>query len=194
MTKIIGLTGGIGSGKTTIANYMKSLGIPVFIADEESKKLLMTPEILFEIKKEFGETIFQNGLLNKAKLASIVFQDPKMLKKLNSILHPAVQRNFRLWLVSHSNAPIVVKEAAILFESGSAKDCHAVITVEAPLEERIRRVVERDNVVKEEVMNRINNQWTSAMRRSKSDYVIENTDYNMAIQQTREILKKIEIQ
>ena len=138
MTKIIGLTGGIGSGKTTIAQYFKSLGVPVYIADDEAKKLLDNPDIQKEIKAVFGEFVFENNTISKEKLASIVFQNPQKLSELNGIIHPAVKKHFQLWVANYQSEPIVIKEAAILFESGSNQDCDKIITVVAPLETRIQ--------------------------------------------------------
>jgi dephospho-CoA kinase len=192
MTKIIGLTGGIGSGKTTIANYIKSLGIPVYIADDEAKKLLNDDTIQKEIKNAFGETIFENNLLSKERLSQIVFNDTDKLKKLNSIIHPAVKAHFKEWLEDHKKVPMIVKEAAILFESGSDQDCDAVITVVAPINTRIERVKQRDKIAEQEVLKRIKNQWSDEMRLEKSDYSIENNDLTKAFQQVDEILKKID--
>jgi dephospho-CoA kinase len=191
MTKIVGLTGGIGSGKTTIAKHIKSMGIPVYIADDEAKKILMLPETLNALKLVFGNSVFDDGLLNKDKLSNIVFNNPEMLKQLNQIIHPAVKRDFENWLIANKNHPIVVKEAAILFESGSYKDCDAVITIVAPLNNRIQRIMARDNTIYEAVLSRINNQWTDEMRIEKSDYVIENEDVNIACKQTENILKTL---
>lgn len=191
MTKIIGLTGGIGSGKTTIAKHIKSLGIPIYIADDEAKKILMLPETLKSLKLVFGNIIFDNETLNKNKLANIVFSNPEMLKQLNKIIHPAVKRDFDNWLIANKNQPLVIKEAAILFESGSYRDCDAVITIVTTLNSRIQRVMERDKTSYEAVLSRVNNQWTDEMRIEKSDYVIENEDINLAFLQTENILKKI---
>ncbi len=191
MTKIIGLTGGIGSGKTTIANYIKSKGIPVYIADDEARKLLYDEVIKEKIKNAFGETIFDNSILSKEKLAKIVFTDPDKLNTLNSIVHPAVIAHFKNWLECNKQEPIVFKEAAILFESGSDKDCDAVITVTAPVELRIERVINREKISRTEVLNRINNQWTDEMRLSKSKYHIDNIDLTSSFRQVDEILKKI---
>src|SRR5688572_21541422 len=119
MTKIIGLTGGIGSGKTTVANEFLSLGIPVYITDLEAKKLMQSDSVLDQIKSEFGDTVFENGILIREKLSEIVFNDNKRLAKLNSIVHPAVKQHFREWLLEHKNDPFVIYESAILFESGS---------------------------------------------------------------------------
>ncbi len=193
MTKIIGLTGGIGSGKTTLANYIKSLGIPVYIADDEAKKLFLNPIVLQKIKTAFGETIFENNLLSKDRLAKIVFNDTKKLKELNDIIHPAVKAHFENWLKQFSDKPFVVKEAAILFESGSYKDCDVIITVIAPLKTRIERVIQRDQISEDAVLSRINNQWSDEMRIAKSDYIIENNDLSIAKRQLDKILKKMMI-
>ena len=160
MTKIIGLTGGIGSGKTTIAKHLISLGIPVYIADDKAKKILLLPEILKSLKLVFGNAIFEGEILNKDKLSAIVFNNPKKLKQLNQITHPVIKKDFDNWLKANENFPLVVKEAAILFESGSYKDCDVIITIVAPIEERIHRVMTRDNTNSEAVLSRINYQWT----------------------------------
>ena len=191
MTKIIGLTGGIGSGKTTIAKHLISLGIPVYIADDKAKKILLLPEILKSLKLVFGNAIFEGEILNKDKLSAIVFNNPKKLKQLNQITHPVIKKDFDNWLKANENFPLVVKEAAILFESGSYKDCDVIITIVAPIEERIHRVMTRDNTNSEAVLSRINNQWTDEMRMEKSDYVVENKDIIKAFSQTEKILEKI---
>lgn len=191
MTKIIGLTGGIGSGKTTIANYFKSLGVPVYIADDAAKQVMEFPEIIAEIKNTFGANVFENEKLNRQKLADIVFNNPEQLQKLNAIVHPAVKKHFESWLSEHSSFPIIIKEAAILFESGSYKDCDLIITVNAPLETRIKRVMDRDNANESAILKRVNNQWTDEMRSSKSDYIIDNVDLAKAKWQAKEILKKL---
>ena len=194
MTKIIGLTGGIGSGKTTLATYLKSLGIPVFIADDEAKKLIQSPEVVAEIQTIFGTTIFENGVLNRQQLAAIVFSNPEKLSQLNAIIHPAVKKQFGFWLDQYQSEPFVVYEAAILFESGSYKNCDSIITITAPLEDRITRVMQRDNSTREQVLHRINTQWTDEQRIAKSDFVIENSDAQQAKNSIDEILKILKIQ
>lgn len=194
MTKIIGLTGGIGSGKTTLATYLKSLGIPVFIADDEAKKLMQSPEVVAEIQTIFGTTIFENGILNRQQLAAIVFSNPEKLSQLNAIIHPAVKKQFGFWLDQYQSEPFVVYEAAILFESGSYKNCDSIITITAPLEDRITRVMQRDNSTREQVLYRINAQWTDEQRIAKSDFVIENSDDQQAKNSIDEILKILKIQ
>lgn len=193
MTKIIGLTGGIGSGKTTIANYFREAGVPVYIADDEAKKITQTPEILDEIKKAFGDSIFDNSILNREKLSQIVFSDPEKLKLLNSIIHPAVRKHFENWILKHENAPFVIYEAAILFESGSYKNCDSIITVTAPIETRIKRVIQRDNTTRELVLKRINAQWNDEQRISKSDFVIENLDPKITKSEVDKTLKILNI-
>lgn len=189
MTKIIGLTGGIGSGKTTIANYFKSLGIPVYIADDEAKKVMQLPEIHSQIKLEFGKNVFENDLINTSKLAKLVFNNPEKLKKLNKIVHPAVKKHFDNWVLQHKESPLVIKEAAILFESGSYQYCDKIITVVAPIETRIKRVMERDQTSRENVLDRINSQWTDDQKTSKSDFVITNISIEEAKNQVDKIIK-----
>lgn len=174
MTKIIGLTGGIGSGKTTVANYIKSLGIPVYIADTEAKKIMETQQVIDLVKETFGKEIISENKINREKLAQLVFNHPDKLQKLNDIVHPLVRHHFNHWVKDHSGFPFLVKEAAILFESGSYKFCDSIITVTAPLEVRLQRVVNRDKVTMESVMNRMKNQWSEEQKIEKSDYIIHN--------------------
>nr|WP_315143573.1 dephospho-CoA kinase [uncultured Flavobacterium sp.] len=194
MTKIIGLTGGIGSGKTTIANYFSTLGIPVYIADDEAKKLMESSEVKDSIKEKFGESIFDNTILNRAKLAEIVFADSGKLDQLNAIVHPAVRNHFKKWLLNHEASPFVIYEAAILFESGNYKNCDYIITVTAPLESRIQRVIDRDKTNREQVLKRINAQWNDEQRISKSNFIIDNRNIETAKLKVEEILKILYIQ
>lgn len=193
MTKIIGLTGGIGSGKTTIAHHFQSLGIPVYIADEEARKLMQSDEIVTTLKETFGEDLFENNVLNRGKLAEKVFNNPDKLKVLNAIVHPAVKKHFKQWLLEHKEFPIVIYEAAILFESGSYKDFDAIITVTAPIETRIQRVIVRDNTSREQVLKRMEAQWTDEQRISKSDFVIENINIENSLIEIEKILKILKI-
>lgn len=193
MTKIIGLTGGIGSGKTTIANHFLSTGIPVYIADEEARKLMQSDEIVNAIKETFGADFFENNMLKREKLAEVVFNNPEKLKQLNSIVHPAVKSHFKQWLLRHAAFPFVIYEAAILFESGNYKDFDMIITVTAPLESRIQRVMKRDGTTRDLVLKRINSQWTDEQRISKSDYVVENINSEIAKKEIEEILKILKI-
>ena len=189
MQKSIGLTGGIGSGKTTIANYLASLGIPVYIADDAGKKVMQQQKIIKAIQQKFGSDIVKENQLNRARLAEIVFNNPDRLKELNAIVHPAVREDYKKWLAEHTDAPFLVYESAILFESGSYKDFDYVITITAPLEVRVARVLQRDDTEREQVMKRINAQWTDDQRVSKSDFVIENIDIDLAKAEINKILK-----
>jgi dephospho-CoA kinase len=193
MAKIIGLTGGIGSGKTTLAAYIESLGIPVFIADDEARKLMQSESVLKEIETSFGTAIFKNGQLNRQQLAEIVFSNPEKLSQLNQIIHPAVKKSFKIWLDQYQSAQFVVYEAAILFESGNYQNCDYTISITAPIEDRIARVIQRDNSTRDQVLNRINVQWTDEERAMKSDFVITNTDQKNSKSQLDEILKILKI-
>ena len=194
MTKIIGLTGGIGSGKTTVANHFIAVGIPVYIADDEARKIMQSPEILKKIEKIFGSVIFKNEVLNRQKLAEIVFSNSDKLKQLNAIIHPAVKKHFGNWILNYKNSPFVIYETAILFEGGSYKDCDKIITVTAPLETRIERVIQRDKTSRENVLKRIKMQWTDDQRLGKSDFVIENINPEITKSEVGKILKILKIQ
>jgi len=193
MTKIIGLTGGIGSGKSTIANFFKEFGLPVYIADDEARRIMDTQYIVNQIKHVFGNAIFDNEILDRAKLADIVFNDSDQLSKLNGIIHPAVKKDFNEWLIKHNEYSHVVYEAAILFESGRYKDCDIVITVSAPEKTRIDRVVKRDNTTTEQVLSRIKMQWKDEERESKSDFIIPNENLKIAKEEVLKILKILNI-
>ncbi|CAD0008235.1 MULTISPECIES: dephospho-CoA kinase [Flavobacterium] len=193
MTKIIGLTGGIGSGKTTIANYFEEKGVPVYIADDEAKKIMQSQYIIEQIKTVFGGVVFENEVLNRAKLAEIVFNDSEKLNQLNTIIHPAVKKDFESWLQKKQNYDYIVYEAAILFESGRYKDCDIVITVTAPEEVRIERVIKRDKTSKEQVLSRMKMQWKEEERIAKSNFVIFNDNLKMAKEEVVKILKILNI-
>lgn len=189
--KIIGITGGIGSGKTTITKYIESLGYPVYIADDQAKNLLYTEEVVNEIRNVFGEEIIENNLVDKKKLATFVFGNEDKLKKLNEIVHPKVRQHFINWL-KQCDKPFVVKEAAILFESGAYKDCDYTILVTAPEDVRIDRVIKRDNTNKEDVIKRIRSQWSDEDKAKLADFVIQNIDLEQSKKEIDEIIKKIE--
>ena len=172
--KIIGLTGGIGSGKSTVLELFKFLGVKTYSADESAKKLVNTdPYLINLIKSSFGDNIYDKGILNSRKLSKIVFEDTEKLKLLNSIIHPAVAKDFKLFLNS-INEDYIVKEAAIIFETKSENSYDKIIFIQAPLEIRIERVMNRDNISREEVMKRINNQLDENLIIDKCDYVIRN--------------------
>lgn len=193
MTKIIGITGGIGSGKSTIANFFADFNIPIYIADIQAKEVMKISEIISEIKVVFGKIIFDKDILNRQKLAEIVFNNPQKLASLNAIIHPAVKIHFQNWLQNNQNADYVIYESAILFETGSNEICDFIITVTAPVETRIQRVIQRDNTTKEAVLNRINAQWNDQQRIDKSDFVIENLELEKTAIQVKTILKMLNI-
>lgn len=193
MTKVIGLTGGIGSGKTTIANYFATMGIPVYIADDEAKKVMQSENIVKQIKATFGDSLFENEILNRAKLAEIVFNNAAKLAELNAIVHPAVKKDFEQWLDENKKNNYVVYEAAILFESGRYKECDVIITVTAPEETRIERVVKRDNTTREQVLSRMKMQWDDEKRISLSNFVINNSNLKIAKEEVVKILKILNI-
>ncbi|WP_426485599.1 dephospho-CoA kinase [Flavobacterium sp. 2] len=193
MTKVIGLTGGIGSGKTTVANYFKEMGVPVYIADDGARTVMQSDAVIKEIKETFGEALFENDILNRAKLADIVFNNADKLAQLNAIVHPAVKKDFELWLLNHRDKEYVIYEAAILFESGRYKDCDSIITVTAPEEIRIERVLKRDNTTREQVLSRMQMQWKDEDRISKSNFVINNVNLKIAREEVVKILKILNI-
>jgi dephospho-CoA kinase len=193
MTKVIGLTGGIGSGKTTIANYFQEMGVPVYIADNGAKNIMQSEDIVKQIKTVFGEILFENNILNRAKLAEIVFNDKNKLEQLNAIVHPAVKKDFEVWLLQHKNSAYVIYEAAILFESGRYKECDVIITITAPEEVRIERVLKRDNTTREQVLSRMKMQWDDEKRISRSNFVINNDNLKNAKEEVVKILKILDI-
>lgn len=171
---IVGLTGGIGSGKSTVLNMFKKLGVFTFIADIEAKNLMNSnAELVSEIKQLFGEKSYINGKLNRVYIASEVFNNKEKLSKLNALVHPKVRAHFNKFLKGKEN-DIIIYEAAILFESGSDTLCDYIITVTANLEERISRVQKRDNISKQQIKARIDNQISDNERIEKSDFVIKN--------------------
>jgi dephospho-CoA kinase len=193
MAKLIGLTGGIGSGKTTIAHFFAEKGVSIYIADQEARNLMDSEMIQKQVKAVFGDSVFDNNAIDRAKLASVVFNDPEKLKKLNKIVHPAVRTHFKDWVQAHSNEEILLYESAILFESGHYKDFDCIITVTAPLESRIARVLERDESGREAILSRIKAQWTDAERSIKSDFEIENSNLDEAKDRVTDILKILKI-
>ncbi|MDQ6469612.1 dephospho-CoA kinase [Flavobacterium sp. LHD-80] len=193
MTKVIGLTGGIGSGKTTIANYFKEMGVPVYIADDAARAVMHSETVIEKVKKTFGESLFENNVLNRAKLAEIVFNNADQLAKLNAIVHPAVKEDFESWILQHKNEEYVIYEAAILFESGRYKDCDFIILVTAPEEVRIERVLKRDNTTRAQVLSRMQMQWKDEDRILKSNFIINNVNLKIAKEEVVKILKILNI-
>ena len=190
MTRIIGLTGGIGSGKSTVASYIASKGIPVYIADEEARKLMDSKVMINKIQAIFEESILTIELKKKKKkIGNIVFSQPEKLAQLNAIVHPEVKKHFEKWVKKHKNQSFVVKEVAILFETGGHLACDKVIMITAPQEIRIERAMKRDNIARESVLNRIENQLPEAEKIKLSDFVVHNMDLQSTFTQIDQILK-----
>lgn len=184
MSLEIGITGNIGSGKTIISRLFQLLGIPVYNADDESKKLLeKDPDVISRVKKVFGDEIYlENGEPNRKLMASIVFNDKLKLKELENILHPAVRAHYRKWAL-HQSSPYILKEAALLFESGSYQDLNKIIVVSAPEYLRIQRVIKRDNLPDRNVVERIRNQLKEEEKIAMADFIIINDDVTPVLPQ-----------
>jgi len=187
----VGLTGGIGSGKTTVANYFVALGVPVYFADIEAKKLMNSSVIIKKkLITEFGEESYELDKLNRKFLASVIFNDKSKLNSINNIVHPVVAKHFDQWL-KKQKADYIIQENAILFENSTASKFDYIITVTAPFEEKMKRILNRDSVSKEEVLSRMNNQWDDVKKISLSDFVIENIEIDNTKKQVLELHKKI---
>ena len=171
----VGLTGGIGSGKTTVSNFLLEYGIPVYNSDSQGKKLMNTNlELINDIVNIFGESVYNNGILNTNLLSSIVFSDPEKIKQLNNLVHPKVAEDFNQWVGKNNNQPILIKEAAILIESGAYLNMDKIILVISKKSNRINRVSKRDNSDFESIEKRINFQLTDDEKIQYADYIIEN--------------------
>ena len=177
----LGITGGIGSGKTSVCRVFGVLGIPVFSADPEAQYLMNTDtDIISGINDIAGKDLYPEGILNKEDLARLIFNDQEKLKKVNSLVHPAVFERFVKW-AEIQTTPYVIMEAAILFESGASNYVDRVATVIAPVEERIARVIKRNKLTREQVIERIKNQMDDEEKIRMSDYVINNSENEMII-------------
>jgi len=187
----IGLTGGIGSGKTTVSEVFAQLGIAIYLSDDRAKALMVNDEELQSaIISLFGEESYKIGQLNRPYIASKVFSDKKELVKLNALVHPALKKDFDLWCIEQTS-PYIIKEAAILFESGANKGLDKVILVEASTELRLSRVMKRDKVSSESVLARMEVQWSDERKKALSDYVILNDEKCSILEQVLKIHENI---
>jgi dephospho-CoA kinase len=184
----IGLTGGIGSGKTLVANMFKNKNIPVFTADVEAKKILNDPSVVQDVSNTFNISLTSDGLINKSELASIVFNDKAALEKLNSIIHPKVHERFQKWILN-IEASYIIYEAAIIFEKGRASYFDFTILITAPKQVRMARVVQRDHSSEEEVKLRMRAQWSEFKKKKLADFIIKNTN----IKQTQQQVDKLHV-
>jgi dephospho-CoA kinase len=189
--KIVGLTGGIGSGKSSVLSVFSSLGVPCYHSDIRAKELMQEDqELISQIKTLFGDDIYQGKKVNRTKLADLVFPDKAKLDRLNAIVHPRVKSDFQFFL-SQQKASYVIKEAAILFETGGAADCDATILVTAPQKLRIERVMKRDKPPKEHVKLRMSHQWSDEKKIPLADFVINNIDWDKTLKKVDEIHRQL---
>jgi len=193
---VLGVTGGIGSGKSLVCRVMSLLGIPIYYADDQAKYLMGNDlGLMVQIKRNFGEQAYSSKhILNRSYLSKQVFSDPEKLSLLNSLVHPVVKKSFDLWCakMESQNHPILVKEAALLLESGSYKSLDKLIVVSSPQELKIRRVLVRDtHRAKEDVLAIMNKQWSEEKKIAKADFVIRNDETELVIPQVNKILEDI---
>jgi len=191
--KKIGITGGIGSGKTTVCHLFELLGIPIYYADDRAKWLMCHhPDLVLQLKQTFGESIYlPDGALNRTYLANLVFANPWQLQQLNQLVHPVVFEDAETWHYQQRNVPYTLKEAALLFESGSFRNLDRLITVYAPLSLRIQRVIQRDLVSQERVIERVKQQMPDAQKMELADFIITNNGHAPLIPQVLAIHKSL---
>ena len=188
----VGLTGNIGSGKSTVAGIFEVLGVPVFHADKEAVHIMSTEEVMKAIRSRFGDAVYYRGILDRQKLAATVFNDSTALADLNTIVHPRVRKKFKGWIEQHGQQPYVVQEAAILFETGFHGFFDVTVVVSCPEDIAIERVMVRDGAKKEEVMARMRNQWPEPKKIALADYVINNDGGHLVIPQVLSIHKELQ--
>lgn len=177
----LGITGGIGSGKTSVCRVFHVLGIPCFSADPAAKDIMDSdPEVIRKLNSIAGKDLYQGGSLDRMELAKLIFNNNSLLSEVNSLVHPLVFQQFNKWQLEQES-PYVIMEAAILFESGAAKLVDRVATVVAPVEERIQRVMSRNNLGRDQILERMRNQMDDEQRMRLSDYIIHNSENDMII-------------
>ncbi len=187
----IGLTGGIGSGKSTVAKILETLGIPVYYADDAAKEIMNSDAALqAQIRENFGEASYKEGRLDRKYLAGLVFNDPEKLNRLNALIHPVTIRHSEEWF-SRQKAPYAVREAALLFESGASANLDYIIGVYAPLALRIRRVQQRDGLSADEVKQRMKRQLNEEMKMKLCDFVLRNDEQVLLFPQVLELHKRL---
>src|SRR5690606_2061641 len=192
MAKIVGVTGGIGSGKTSLMKDAEEQGYIAYYSDLEAKKMYNKSEIINQLQNVFeGFDIWTNDILDKKKLANVVFTDEEKLMQLNNIIHPAVKQHFEEFVYQHQQEKLILKETALLFETGIYKSCDYSILITAPEEIRIARVMQRDNIDREEVVKRMKNQWKDEKKAKLADFVVQNITLEVAQIAFLDILKEI---
>ena len=187
----VGITGGIGSGKSIIGTILTVIGFPVFNSDTEAKLLMINNEkVIHQVKQVFGDKAYTNNQLNRKYLADQIFNNEALKEQLNQIVHPAVRQEFEEWSKRQSST-IVFNEAAILFETGGYKDFDYTILVTAPEELRIQRVVKRDNTTTQEVKNRMDNQWKDDKKKELASFIVNNDNVTLITPQIEKILRDL---
>ena len=180
----VGVTGGIGSGKSTVSRFFSALGVPVYDSDQRAKSLMQYDDsIRSKIKIEFGDNAYHKNELNRSYLAEIVFKNESKLKQLNAIVHPVVKTDFINWLSQNSNAKLIIKEAAIMIESGAYKDLDKLIVVNASRNQKIKWIKQRDQLSLDDIENRIQNQLSDEIRNQYADFIIENNSGKRELKQ-----------
>ena len=185
----IGITGGIGSGKSVVSKLLRAMSIPVYLSDDEAKRLTATDEtIRKELTALLGDELYQGNVLNKSLLAGYLFASPENAARVNAIIHPVVKQDFRRWCKENASSSILAMESAILIEAGFAPEVDAVVMVYAPKEVRIRRAMKRDGASRKQIEQRIQNQMDDEVKRAKADYTIINDDKTPLIPQVFRLL------
>ena len=191
--KRIGITGGIGAGKSLVAEIIKAMGYPVYNSDERAKELTESnPKIKEGLIHLFGEEIYQNDTLNKFALAQAIFSDESLREKVNALIHPIVREDFNLWALAQNNS-LVFNESAILFETGSFKNFDAIILVYAPKELRIQRIMKRDNCSENEVLKRMNSQFSDEEKYQLTEFRVLNDEQTPLLVQVEKIILNLSL-
>ena len=189
----VGITGGIGSGKSTVAKVFEVLGIPVYYADDAAKHLMnVNEELKKQIQQQFGDTVYKEGQLDRKFLAHIVFNSPEKLQQLNALVHPATLQDAETWM-QHQTAPYAIKEAALIFESGAHEQLDYVICVYAPAPLRIQRAMQRDTINRDEVIARMDKQIDETIKMRLCDFVITNDEQKLLIPQVLALHQKLSV-
>lgn len=190
---IVGLTGGIGTGKSTVGKLFEVLGVPVYNSDDRAKAMYFLPEVKEKVIALLGiETYSPDGSLNRAYVSQKIFSDSSLLAKINGIIHPAVEKDFQTFMNEHKSQKYIIKETALLYETGLYKKVDKIILVMAPLEERLKRVMERDKSNREDVLKRISHQMPDEEKQPISDFVIDNNETEGVIPQVLSIHQKLQ--
>lgn len=186
----VGMTGGIGSGKSTVSRVFETLGVPVYYTDPRAKALMTTdPKIIAQLTALLGPQTYVDGILDRQYVASRIFTDRELIRQVNAMVHPRVAADFRRWAEEQSDAPYVILECAIMFESGFAELTDYVVTVSADTEQRVERASRRDGIEERQVRERMANQMTDDERESHADFTIHNSDHDMVLRQVLELHK-----